>query len=92
LVDYCLYIAKNNRRQGRTRQLIEAACVWANGFGASVIEAYPRVSPDKPLSPLSLYTGTERSFARAGFQVVGKPTPVRRIMRRQLAGAAEENF
>jgi GNAT superfamily N-acetyltransferase len=80
----CLYIAKNNRRQGLTGQLIEAACVFAGGFGASVIEAYPRVSPHKPLSPLSLYTGTERSFARAGFQVAAKPTLVRRIMRKQL--------
>jgi GNAT superfamily N-acetyltransferase len=80
----CLYIAKSNRRQGLTRRLIEAACVFAESFGASVIEAYPRVSPDKPLSPLSLYTGTERSFARAGFQVAANPTAVRRIMRKQL--------
>jgi GNAT superfamily N-acetyltransferase len=80
----CLYIGKNHRRQGLTRHLIEAACIFAGCFGASAIEAYPRASPDKPLSPLSLYTGTERSFARAGFQVAAKPTLVRRIMRKQL--------
>jgi hypothetical protein len=44
-----------------------------------------------PLTPdrwddfeVALYTGTEGSFARAGFHVVATPTPVRRIMRKQL--------
>ena len=81
----CLYVAKGDRRQGLTRQLIEAACVFAASFGASAVEAYPRVSPDKPSNPLALYTGTEGSFKRAGFHVVATPTPVRRIMRKQLS-------
>ena len=81
----CLYVAKGDRRQGLTRQLIEAACVFASSFGASAVEAYPRVSPDKPSNPLALYTGTEGSFTRAGFHVVATPTPVRRIMRKQMS-------
>jgi GNAT superfamily N-acetyltransferase len=31
----CLYVGKADRRQGLTRQLIEAACVFAASFGAS---------------------------------------------------------
>jgi GNAT superfamily N-acetyltransferase len=78
----CLYVAKGNRQQGLTGRLIEAGCELAASFGASVVEAYPRISPDKPSNPLALYTGTEGSFTRAGFNVVAKPTPVRRIMRK----------
>jgi GNAT superfamily N-acetyltransferase len=80
----CLYVAKGNRQQGLTRRLIEAGCELAANFGASVVEAYPRISPDKPSNPLALYTGTEGSFTRAGFHVVAKPTPVRRVMRKPL--------
>jgi GNAT superfamily N-acetyltransferase len=80
----CLYVAKGNRKQGLTRRLIEAGCELAANFGASVVEAYPRISPDKPSNPLALYTGTEGSFTRAGFHVVAKPTPVRRVMRKPL--------
>jgi len=81
----CLYIAKSYRRQGLTARLIEAGCGLAANFGASTVEAYPRVSPDKPSNPLALYTGTEGSFTRAGFHVVAAPTSVRRIMRKQLS-------
>jgi GNAT superfamily N-acetyltransferase len=81
----CLYVARNQRRQGLTRELIEAACAFAAGFGASVVEAYARISPEKESSPLALYTGTEGSFARAGFRVVARPTPIRRIMRKRLS-------
>jgi hypothetical protein len=81
----CLYVAKGDRQQGLTRRLIEAGCELAANLGASVVEAYPRISPDKPSSPLALYTGTEGSFTRAGFRVVATPTPVRRIMRKRLS-------
>jgi GNAT superfamily N-acetyltransferase len=81
----CLYVARNHRRQGLTRELIEAACAFAAGFGASVVEAYARISPEKESSPLALYTGTEGSLARAGFRVVARPTPIRRIMRKRLS-------
>jgi len=80
----CLFVARGYRRQGLTRLLIDAACRLASTFGASTVEAYPRVSPEEMTTPLALYTGTEGSFARAGFQVVARPTPVRRIMRKTL--------
>src|ERR1700704_3014368 len=44
----CLYVAKGDRQQGLRRRLIEAGCELAANFGASVVEAYPRISPDKP--------------------------------------------
>jgi GNAT superfamily N-acetyltransferase len=81
----CLYIARSYRRQGLTARLIEAGCELAANFGASTVEAYPRVSPDKPSNPLALYTGTEGSFTRAGFHVVATPTSVRRIMRKEMS-------
>jgi GNAT superfamily N-acetyltransferase len=80
----CLYVARGERQQGLTVRLIEAACSFAASFGATEVEAYPRVSPDKAFSPMTLYMGTEGAFTRAGFHVVAEPTPVRRIMRNRL--------
>jgi GNAT superfamily N-acetyltransferase len=52
----CLYIARSYRRQGLTARLIEAGCELAANFGASTVEAYPRVSPDKTVESIgSLY-------------------------------------
>jgi GNAT superfamily N-acetyltransferase len=80
----CFYIARAERRHGLTVRLIEAACSFAASFGATEIEAYPRISPDREFSPLSLYMGTEDSFARAGFRIVSEPSPIRRLMRMHI--------
>jgi hypothetical protein len=68
-----------------TGQLIDAACDFAASLGASEIEASPRISPERESSPLTLFMGTEGSFARAGFRVLAEPTPIRRIMRKRVA-------
>ena len=81
----CLYVRIGFRRQGVTRQLIDAALELAARAGAPALEAYPF---DADLSPSASGTGYASTVARAGFRVVARRIPARPIMRHDLKGIA----
>ena len=77
----CFYVRKGYRKRGITSALIEAALKTAKAAGAPALEAYPL---DGDLTPSASGTRYASSFARACFKVVGRHTPPRPIMRRDL--------
>lgn len=79
----CLFIRRDLRGQGLTRQLIAAAAEHARAAGAAVLEAYP-VPPD---SPSYRFMGITPVFERLGFERVGTAGKRRTIMRLPLATA-----
>jgi GNAT superfamily N-acetyltransferase len=72
----CMFIRRDLRGQGITRQLIKAAVDHARAHGAKIVEAYP-VDPD---SPSYRFMGFVPTFEKAGF----KPTGQREGKRRHL--------
>jgi GNAT superfamily N-acetyltransferase len=80
----CFYTRKGNRKQGVTSALIAAALETAKRAGAPALEAYPL---DADLTPSTASTGYVSTFARAGFKTVGRHTPPRPIMRRDLTAS-----
>jgi GNAT superfamily N-acetyltransferase len=80
----CFYIRKGYRKQGVTSALIAAALKIAKSVGAPALEAYPL---DADWTNSSSWTGYASTFARAGFRIVGRRTPSRPIMRRDLMGS-----
>jgi GNAT superfamily N-acetyltransferase len=79
----CFYIRRGYRRRGVTRVLVETAVDFARRSKAVAVEAYP-VDVDHPQSSTNLYTGVAKSFAEAGFHVVGRRVAHRPIMRLEL--------
>ena len=77
----CFFVARRHRRAGVAGALLDAAVAHATAAGAGVIEGYP-VAATGDGSPASLYTGTVRLFARAGFTVHAEPAGRRIVMRR----------
>ena len=66
----CFVVSKAERRQGLTRQLLDAAADYARAHGAPGLEAYP-VDPGEARIPAALgYTGMLSTFEDAGFEVV----------------------
>ena len=80
----CLFVVKDYRKQGVSRELIEAAAENARRRGASCIEAYP-VEPRKdPMPPVFAFTGIASAYRKAGFSEVARRSPTRPIMRLAL--------
>lgn len=77
----CFFIRKGYRKHGVTSALIAAALKTAKSAGAPALEAYPL---DGDLTPSASSTGYASTFTRAGFEIVGRRTPPRPIMRRDL--------
>jgi GNAT superfamily N-acetyltransferase len=66
----CFVVSKAARRQGLTRQLLDAAADYARAHGAPALEAYP-VDPGDGRIPAAVgYTGILSTFEDAGFEVV----------------------
>jgi GNAT superfamily N-acetyltransferase len=84
----CFYIRKGYRRQGVTSALIAAALKTAKSAGAPALEAYPL---DADLTGSASWTGYASTFARAGFRIVGRRTPPRPIMRRDLTASLNQD-
>jgi GNAT superfamily N-acetyltransferase len=73
----CMFIQRDLRGQGITKQLIAAAVAHARSRGATAIEAYP-VAPD---SPSYRFMGFVPTFEKAGFHPAGQAGKRRHIMR-----------
>lgn len=81
----CFFVAREHRGQGLSVRLLEAAARHARRRGARVLEGYP-VAPTATLPAVFAWHGTAAAFAAAGFREVARPSPSRRIMRRELRG------
>lgn len=68
----CFYIKTRFRRKGITAALIKAAIEYARNAGASLLEAYPRQSPNS-------FTGYPSTFKQAGFKL-SKEVKYKRIV------------
>jgi GNAT superfamily N-acetyltransferase len=76
----CMYIRRDLRGQGLTRQMVALAEAEAAGRGATVIEATP-VDSD---SPSYKFMGTVPFFAAAGYAEVARAGTRRHVMRKRL--------
>jgi GNAT superfamily N-acetyltransferase len=76
----CMYIRRDLRGQGLTRQMVALAEAEAAGRGATVIEATP-VDSD---SPSYKFMGTVPFFAAAGYAEVARVGTRRHVMRKRL--------
>jgi GNAT superfamily N-acetyltransferase len=65
----CFNVAKELRRQGVARALLEAACLGLQQQGVTVVEATPRLDTD---AESSNYHGPLKMYQTAGFELVGQ--------------------
>ncbi|HEU5483476.1 MAG TPA: GNAT family N-acetyltransferase, partial [Microlunatus sp.] len=75
----CLFTRAGFRRLGVSRVLAEAAVRHAGSRGARALEAYPITTTQ--VVGEELHVGTVATYARAGLEVVSRPTPRRAVMR-----------
>jgi GNAT superfamily N-acetyltransferase len=77
----CIFIIKEFRRQGISKDLLKAAIEFCKSKGAKIIEAYPQ-EPYGPKIPAAfVWTGIPSSFEKAGFEVAVKRSKMGPIMR-----------
>ena len=80
----CLFVAREHRRSGVSRHLIEAAVAHAARKGAKIVEAYP-FEPNKGSQPDPfVWTGLASSYFEAGFKEVARRSPTRPIVWRKI--------
>jgi GNAT superfamily N-acetyltransferase len=79
----CFFIAREHRRRGLSRALLEAAVRFAAERGARIVEGYP-VEPRARQPDPFVWTGLASAFRRAGFREVARRSPTRPIMRRRV--------
>ncbi len=81
----CFYIARQYRRRGLTRPLIEAALDYARSKGAATVEAYPVDPETSKVDPGEAFTGLIDTFREAGFKEVARRSKQRAILRYTVA-------
>lgn len=79
----CFYLAPRARRRGLMRPLIAEAVGLARHQGARLVEAYP--TDPAPGSRATGFRGLLRPFLDAGFVEVARRSPIRPILRLELA-------
>jgi GNAT superfamily N-acetyltransferase len=79
----CFVVPSAHRRQGVARGLLAGAIAYARAKRVGILEAYP-VDRRGALRDDSLWFGTRRMFADAGFEVVARRKPGRPLMRKAL--------
>jgi GNAT superfamily N-acetyltransferase len=82
----CFFIARDFRRQGLARRLLDAAITACVRHGARVVEAYPVTTRNDGgrVSSGSAYPGPLRIFEEQGFKVVQRNSLTRPLVRRLL--------
>ena len=80
----CFFVARTHRGRGVTVALLRAACDWARGRGARIVEGYPVDTHGKAYAPTFAFHGLVPTFESAGFRVVARRSDRRPIMRRSL--------
>jgi len=77
----CFYVAKQYRRRGVTRELLEASIDYVRDRGGTILEGYPTEPKSERAPDLFLYHGIPSVFAEAGFVEVVRRSERRPIMR-----------
>ena len=80
----CFLVDKRYRRQGLSAALLRAACDFAAGQGARIVEGYPIDTPNRKYAPVYAWTGFVGAFRDAGFTEVARRSETRPIMRKTL--------
>jgi GNAT superfamily N-acetyltransferase len=78
----CFFVAREHRRRGLMRRLLEAAVDYVRGQGGRIVEGYPITVDD--YTGVKGYMGLVRTFRAAGFVEVARPAGQRVVMRRVL--------
>jgi hypothetical protein len=77
----CFFVARAERHQGLTIELLKESVRFAASQGARIVEGYP-VEPKEGKSPDTfVYTGLASAFLKAGFREVARRSATRPIMR-----------
>jgi GNAT superfamily N-acetyltransferase len=79
----CFFVDKRARGRGITAGLLDAAVRYADGQGATVVEAYPVDKPDRSNDD-SMFFGSKSLYDRAGFDEVARRKPARPVVRKEL--------
>ncbi len=74
----CFFVAKQARKRGMMRRLIDGGLEFARQNGARLVEACPM---DSSKSPLSLFVGSTHVFCDAGFEEIALRKDGRPLMR-----------
>ncbi len=80
----CLFVAKEYRRNGLSRELLLGAADLARSHGADLVEGYPIDPGSGPLADVFVWTGLHSSFVAAGFEEVVRRSERRPIVRLEL--------
>lgn len=81
----CFYIAKEVRRKGLTRQLIQAAIGYVKDMGGSIVEAYPTDPRGRNnLAPTSSFMGLPNVYKAVGFKISKRASKAKLIMRYRI--------
>jgi GNAT superfamily N-acetyltransferase len=80
----CFFVARANRGQGVSVQLLKAAAEFARRRGAKILEGYPVESRSGKMPDAFAWTGLPGTFRRAGFSEVARRSKTRPIMRMSL--------
>jgi GNAT superfamily N-acetyltransferase len=81
----CFYVRRDQRRGGVAAALLEAAVEFAAANGAEAVEGYPKETDGARKHANEMFVGSMTMFVEAGFEEVGRRSPLRPIMRRTLA-------
>jgi GNAT superfamily N-acetyltransferase len=84
----CFVVPPQHRRQGVARALLQAAILYAQEQGATMLEAYPVDRREDPISE-SLWFGTLSMYEEAGFAEVARRKRGRPVVRRALDAPAK---
>ena len=83
----CLYVRSDERRRGRTVEMLRAAASYAKSQGATIVEGYPHEPGAERMAAAFAWTGFASAFRDAGFEEVARRSPKRPIMRRTVGGS-----
>jgi GNAT superfamily N-acetyltransferase len=80
----CFFVAKNFRRRGLTKELINAAVEYARKRGATIVESYPIEVASGSYPDAFAYTGFSSAFISTGFKAVARRSERRAMYRLYL--------
>jgi len=80
----CFFIRPGCRGKGVASTLLDAACLFAAGHGAEMLEGYPVDPLGARYANAFAWTGLMAVFEKAGFTEVARRSEKRPVMRREL--------
>jgi GNAT superfamily N-acetyltransferase len=80
----CFFVAKDQRNQGRSVELLKAAVEFARSRGARIVEGYPQEAPGGRLPAVFFWTGLAAAYRKAGFREVARRSEKKPMMRLEI--------